>query len=81
MKPASDASGRTWTGRERISFTNTSKAALAEMYLRLWGNAWDGCANAVKVSRLEGGTAGTPTVNCTALKVTLKKPLAPGGRR
>jgi hypothetical protein len=80
LKLASDVSGRTWTGRERISFTNTSKTVLPEVYLRLWGNAWDGCANAVKVSRFEGGTAGTPTVNCTALKVTLKKPLAPGGR-
>jgi len=80
VRLGSDATGTTWSGRERISFTNTSSAPLAEVYLRLWGNAWDGCKSAVKVSRFEGGKAGTPTVNCTALKVSLGKVLASGKR-
>jgi hypothetical protein len=76
----SDATGRTWTGRQSIAFTNTTGKPLAEIYLRLWGNAWDGCKAPVKLSRFEGGAPGTPTVNCTALKVTLTKKLAPGKR-
>lgn len=74
----SDAAGRTLTGRERVAFTNTTGSPLGEIYLRLWGNAWDGCKAPVKLSRFEGGTPGAPTVNCTALKVTLAKKLAPG---
>jgi hypothetical protein len=68
-------------GRERISFTNTSASPLAEVYLRLWGNAWDGCkASAVRVSRFSGGDAGTPVVGCTAVKVALAEVLKPGER-
>ncbi|GAB2569883.1 M1 family metallopeptidase [Kribbella endophytica] len=80
VRLAADASGVTWTGREKISFTNTGDTPLREVYLRLWGNAWDGCKSPVKVSRFDGGTAATPTVNCTAVKVALKKPLRPGQR-
>jgi aminopeptidase N len=76
----SDATGRTWTGREQLAFTNTTAEPLSELYLRLWGNAWDGCKSPVKVSRFEGGTPGTATVNCTAVRVTLTKVLAPGKR-
>jgi hypothetical protein len=75
----SDATGVTWTGRERVTFTNTSSAPLSEVYLRLWGNAWDGCGSPpVKVSHFSGGTPGTPTVACTALRVVLTNPVAPG---
>jgi hypothetical protein len=80
VRLAADASGVTWTGREKISFTNTGDTPLGEVYLRLWGNAWDGCKSPVKVSHFVGGTAATPTVNCTAVKVSLKKPLRPGQR-
>ncbi|TWD81876.1 peptidase M1-like protein [Kribbella amoyensis] len=73
-----DATGTNWTGRERITFANTSDVPLTEVWLRLWGNAWDGCASPVEVSRFAGGKAATPTVNCTAVKVTLTKPLRPG---
>jgi hypothetical protein len=74
-----DAAGVTWTGRERVSFTNTGSAPLAEVYLRLWGNAWDGCVSSpVKVSRFSGGTPGTASVSCTALRIGLADPVAPG---
>jgi aminopeptidase N len=78
VRLTSDATGRAWTGRERITFTNTTGKALREVYLRIWGNTWDGCKSPVKLSRFEGGTPGTPTVNCTALKVELGEVLAPG---
>jgi hypothetical protein len=79
VRLTADAAGVTWSGRERVTFTNTSTAALAEVYLRLWGNAWDGCASPpVKVSRFSGGAPGTPTVACTALRVALANPVAPG---
>lgn len=80
VRLASDATGRTWTGRQRIAFTNTTAQPLREIYLRLWGNSWDGCKSPVKVSGFEGGTPGQLTVNCTALKVKLAKTLAPGQR-
>jgi hypothetical protein len=74
-------SGTTWTGRERISFTNTSTSPMPEIYLRLWGNSWDGCTNSpVRVSRIEGGVVGPLAVGCTALKVLLEKALEPGER-
>ncbi|WP_020392442.1 hypothetical protein [Kribbella catacumbae] len=80
VKLTSDASGRTWTGRERIAFTNTSGKPLAEIYLRLWGNGWDGCKQPVKVSNFSGGVAAKPSVNCTAVKVKLPRALAAGKR-
>jgi hypothetical protein len=75
-----DATGRSWTGRESVAFANTTGKPLGEIYLRLWGNAWDGCKQPVKVSQFVGGAAGRPTVGCTVLKVTLAKMLAPGKR-
>lgn len=75
-----DAAGRSWTGRESIEFANTTGKPLGEVYLRLWGNAWDGCKQPVKVSNFSGGVAGLPTVNCTALRLELAKVLAPGKR-
>lgn len=74
----SDATGRSWTGRESAGFTNTTGKPLGEVYLRLWGNAWDGCKQPVKVSNLSGGVAGPLTVNCTVLKVELANVVAVG---
>ncbi|KUJ66303.1 metallopeptidase [Streptomyces albus subsp. albus] len=76
----SDATGGSWTGHESVSFTNTSAEPLGEVYLRLWDNAHGGCsAMPIKVSNVTGGTAAAPTVDCTALKITLPQPLAQGG--
>ncbi|MGW4548676.1 M1 family metallopeptidase [Streptomyces violaceorubidus] len=81
----SDADGGRWTGRQRVSFRNASDRALHEVYLRLWGNGEDGCGTPggpcpVVVSGVHGGTADPLTVNCTAVRIALPKPLARGKR-
>ncbi|MEV7207782.1 MULTISPECIES: M1 family metallopeptidase [unclassified Streptomyces] len=87
----SDADGGHWTGRQRVSFRNASDRPLREVYLRLWGNGEDGCgtpggpgapgiSSPVVVSGVRGGTADPLTVNCTALRIALPKPLAHGKR-
>ncbi|MGW4870507.1 M1 family metallopeptidase [Streptomyces chartreusis] len=81
-----NADGSRWTGRQRVSFRNASTGPLREVYLRLWGNGVDKCGTAtgtppaVQVFKVRGGTAGRPTVNCTALRIALPKPLAHGER-
>ncbi|MER7372562.1 M1 family metallopeptidase [Streptomyces lanatus] len=80
-----DADGSRWAGRERVTFRNSSDRPLREVYVRLWGNGVDKCGTAgtpspVKVTDVRGGTAGPLTVNCTALRITLPKPLARGER-
>ncbi|WP_328655851.1 M1 family metallopeptidase [Streptomyces sp. NBC_00334] len=84
----SDADGGHWRGRQRVSFRNASDRPLREVYLRLWGNGEDTCgepgapgaSSPVVVSNVRGGTPDRPTVNCTALRVALPKPLAHGQR-
>ncbi|BAU88331.1 metallopeptidase [Streptomyces laurentii] len=80
-----DSDGSHWSGRERVSFRNASGQPLREVYLRLWGNGEDGCGtsgspSAVTVSRVRGGTAGPLGVGCTALRITLPRPLESGRR-
>ncbi|TXS49305.1 M1 family peptidase [Streptomyces sp. uw30] len=80
-----NADGSRWTGRQRVSFRNSSARPLSEVYVRLWGNGVDKCGTtgtppAVEVSKVRGGTAGRPSVNCTALRIALPKPLARGER-
>lgn len=81
----SDVDGSHWTGRQRLSFTNASDQPLHQVYVRLWGNGEDRCGTPdspppVKVSNIHGGTAGPLTVDCTALRIVLPKPLARGER-
>jgi hypothetical protein len=64
--------GRTWSGHERISFTNTSAQSLPEVYVRLWGNS-RGCGSVVV-------TGGTAQRDCTVVKFPLPKALEPGKR-
>jgi len=75
---SSDATGATWTGTERVAFTNVSATPLTEVYLRLWDNFHGSCpANQpVRISNLVGGTASPIEVGCTALKITLPAALA-----
>jgi Peptidase family M1 domain len=77
---ASDATGATWTGTERVTFTNTSATPLPEVYLRLWDNFHGSCPTdqPIRITNLTGGTAGALEVGCTAMKVTLPAPLAQG---
>ncbi|MFI5800969.1 M1 family metallopeptidase [Streptomyces sp. NPDC051677] len=81
----SDADGSHWNGRQRVSFRNASDRPLREVYLRLWGNGEDKCGTPdtparVVVSSMSGGTPGPLTVDCTALRIALPKPLAHGER-
>ncbi|MEV7414960.1 M1 family metallopeptidase [Streptomyces sp. NPDC089919] len=80
-----DADGSHWTGRETVSFRNSARTPLRSVDVRLWGNAPDGCGtpgkpSAVRVSRVRGGTPHPRTVGCTALRIDLTAPLAPGAR-
>ena len=69
------------TGRERIAFANTGPAPLDRVWLRLWGNAFGGCARRyVDAELTAGGRAGAERADCTALEVELERPLAPGAR-
>lgn len=74
----SDSTGATWTGTERVTFTNVSPTALAEVYLRLWDNYHGSCPTnqPIKITNLTGGTLGPLEVGCTAVRVTLPAPLA-----
>jgi hypothetical protein len=76
----SDSTGATWTGHESITFTNVAATALPEVYLRLWDNYHGTCPGTqpITVTNVTGGTAGALEVACTALKLTLPAPLAPG---
>lgn len=77
----SDASGHVFSGKETISFRDVGATDLTAIYLRLWSNGVDGCQpkNPIEISRVTGGTAGPLTVDCTAVRVRLDTPVAPGG--
>ncbi|MFE9452119.1 M1 family aminopeptidase [Streptomyces sp. NPDC006739] len=76
---SSNTSGTVWTGHESATFTNASATALGEVYLRLWDNYHGTCsAMPIAVSNVTGGTAGSLSVDCTALQITLPTPLAQG---
>jgi hypothetical protein len=73
------ARARGWTGTESVTFRNTGMVALDVVWFRLWANGPGGCrVPGIEVSNVTGGTAGSLTVRCTALPVTLAAPLAPG---
>ncbi|MGQ4389025.1 M1 family aminopeptidase [Streptomyces sp. SAS_270] len=76
---SSNTSGTVWTGHESVGFTNASSTALSEVYLRLWDNYHGTCsAMPITVSNVTGGTAGSLSVGCTALQISLPTPLAQG---
>ncbi|GAA2471430.1 M1 family metallopeptidase [Streptomyces longisporus] len=76
---SSNTSGTVWTGHESATFTNASSTALSEVYLRLWDNYHGTCdAMPITVTNVTGGTAGSLSVACTALQITLPTPLAQG---
>ncbi|MFC8350081.1 M1 family aminopeptidase [Streptomyces sp. NPDC057280] len=76
---SSNISGTVWTGHESATFTNASSTALSEVYLRLWDNYHGTCdAMPITVTNVTGGTAGSLSVACTALQITLPTPLTQG---
>ncbi|MFI0960312.1 M1 family aminopeptidase [Streptomyces sp. NPDC021080] len=75
----SNTSGTSWSGHESVTFTNASSTSLSEVYLRLWDNYHGTCsAMPITVSNVSGGTAGSLSVACTALQISLSSPLAQG---
>jgi Peptidase family M1 domain len=78
--------GRTWVGREELSFTNLRAGALVAVWLRLWSNGVLGCGgdaggrSSIEISDVRGGVAGAPRVNCTAVRIELDAPVPQGGR-
>jgi len=78
---SSDAKGHDWTGTESVSFENVSPDPLLIAWIRLWDNGIAGCSHpAVQVSNVTGGTPGPLSVDCTALPITLPRPLAQSAR-
>ncbi|MGW0653962.1 hypothetical protein ACWD4T_35170, partial [Streptomyces umbrinus] len=80
-----NADGSHWTGHQRVTFRNASDRPLHEVYVRLWGNGDDKCGtpgkpSPIRLTKVSGGTAGQLSVNCTALRISLPKPLARGER-
>lgn len=80
-----NADGSRWTGHQRVTFRNASDRPLHEVYVRLWGNGDDKCGtpgkpSPIRLTKVSGGTVGQLTVNCTALRISLPKPLARGER-
>ncbi|MFD5142258.1 M1 family metallopeptidase [Streptomyces sp. NPDC058401] len=81
----SDGDGSRWTGRQTVSFRNSSRTPLRSLDVRLWGNGTDGCGtpeapSPVRVGRVTGGTPRPLTVDCTALQIDLPAPLPYGAR-
>src|SRR4051812_41140750 len=76
---AYDARRFALSGTERITFRNAGPAALPSVWLRVWANAFGGCAvSRAHVAIRGGGTLGARRQRCTALEVRLPRPLAPG---
>ncbi|NUP48170.1 MAG: M1 family metallopeptidase [Catenulispora sp.] len=78
----SDDTGHSWSGTEKISFTNPGKVPISEFWIRLWGNGPTGCGDTPpeRISALAGGRIAETTQNCTAYRLVLDAPLAPGAR-
>jgi hypothetical protein len=78
---AYDARRFTLSGTEQIAFRNASAAPLPAVWLRVWANAFGGCAvSRARVTIRGGGTLGARRRDCTALELRLARPLAPGAR-
>ncbi|GAA1994696.1 M1 family metallopeptidase [Catenulispora subtropica] len=74
--------GHSWTGTEKMAFTNPGKVPITEFWIRLWGNGTAGCGGtpAERISALVGGQVAETRENCTAYRIVLDTALAPGAR-
>ncbi len=80
----------TLSGSETIRFRNDTTTPLDRVWVRHWPNGWRavgsngkpaGCARAIASLRVTGGgRLATRTVGCTAYRITLTHPIAPGAR-
>ena len=72
-------STHTLSGTERIALVNDGPSALSSVWLRLWPNGYGSCKrHYARVDVIGGGAAAGAAVACTALKVRLARPVAPG---
>jgi hypothetical protein len=79
----SDATGRSWTGTERVEFGNAGSVPITEFWIRVWGNGVAGCEGdrpAERISVLTGGRIAENGQDCTAYRIVLDHPLAAGAR-
>jgi hypothetical protein len=66
-------------GTQRITLRNGSSAPLPAVWLRAWANAFGGCrAQHARVAVVAGGRLSARRRDCTAMQITLERPLAPG---
>ena len=74
--------GFRWTGRETLTITNPGAVPLDHVWIRLWGNGGWGCDGRrhVRIGNVSGATARRPAERCTAVRLDLTLPLAPGAR-
>jgi hypothetical protein len=77
-----DEAGRVWRGRESITFHNSGWTSLSRVWLRLWANGPDGCAQprGIVISSLTGGNASQITKSCTAVAIDLTHAVKPHAR-
>ena len=76
---AYDARRFTLSGTEQIAFRNAGSAPLTSVWLRVWANAFGGCAvSRAHVTIRGGGSFGARRRDCTALEIRLRRPLVPG---
>jgi hypothetical protein len=85
MTIANDLSS--YTMRERIEFTNTTRTPMRDVVVRIFANSAPGPAAVTVRSSSCGAPTGSPTVACrvetvnpTALRIVPARALAPGGR-
>ncbi|MEY9860947.1 hypothetical protein ABH935_006585 [Catenulispora sp. GAS73] len=78
----SDDTGHSWSGNETISFANSGTVPITEFWIRLWGNGDAGCSatQPERISNLSGASIAETEQKCTAFRIVLDSPLAPGAR-
>jgi hypothetical protein len=78
----SDALGHSWTGAEKISFSNPGTVPITEFWIRLWGNGGSGCGGTPpeRIGDLTGGHIAETRENCTAYRIVLDTALVPDAR-
>src|SRR4051794_39704174 len=73
--------GPVLAGEERIAFRNPSTRPLDHVWIRAWDNALGSCARPrVRVAARASARLTARRRGCTALRLGLERPVAPGGR-
>ena len=69
------------TGTERIAFRNPFARPLRHVWIRAWDNAFGSCARPpIRVRATDGARIGARRRGCTAYRLDLATPVAPGNR-